>query len=282
MFISKSKTLILTAFLSLASIATSQAQTSYRLPASHNNQHSELIANQKPLTSPAQKLIEDVRKREAADNADVFAQNWESQSVNPYGNTVVIPQRKDIDVEDFVAPVPGRVTSPYGWRARFGRMHKGVDLSLSVGDTVRSAFSGKVRLTKYEGKGYGYYVVVRHDNGMETVYGHLSRFLVKPNQRVKAGEPIALGGNTGHSTGPHLHFETRYLGLAINPEAIIDFQNQTTHREVFTFEKSSYEKAQNYAPRAKKASSVASNKKAKTTRRASAASTKKSRKSKRR
>ncbi len=249
MFISKSRAVILAAVLSFTATTSSQAQTPYRLPASHTNQHRELIANQKPLSAPSQKVLEDVKKREALENIDVFGSHWESQSVNPYGNSVSIPAQKEINVEDFVMPVPGRVTSPYGWRPRFGRMHRGVDMSLSVGDTVRSAFSGKVRLTKFEGKGYGYYVVVRHDNGMETVYGHLSRFLVKPNQRVKAGEPIALGGNTGRSTGPHLHFETRYLGLAINPAAIIDFENKTTHREVFTFDKNSYEKSQHYGPK---------------------------------
>ncbi|MDE5785189.1 MAG: M23 family metallopeptidase, partial [Duncaniella sp.] len=89
----------------------------------------------------------------------------------------------------------------------------------------------------YERKGYGHYVVMRHENGLETVYGHLSRTLVKPNQYVKAGEPIALGGNTGRSTGPHLHFETRYLGRAINPAEIIDFENKTVLRDVFTFNK---------------------------------------------
>ena len=89
---------------------------------------------------------------------------------------------------------------------------------------------------------------------METVYGHLSRFLVKPDQRVEVGQPIALGGSTGHSTGPHLHFETRFMGIAINPEAIFDFENQTTHTDVYTFNKNSYENSRNYAPSRYKAS----------------------------
>lgn len=131
-------------------------------------------------------------------------------------------------------------------------MHRGIDLHLRVGDTVRAAFTGKVRLTKFQRKGYGYYVVIRHENGLETVYGHLSKFLVKPNQTVKAGDPIALGGNTGKSTGPHLHFETRYLGLAINPAAIIDFENRVPHKDIFTFDKSTYEKSQKYGPTKKR------------------------------
>lgn len=268
--------------MTVTAATAAQAQKLY-LPQSHNTLHNELLANQRPFDlqqkKNAREIAEkEIRQREA--DSDIFGQYWESQSVNPYGDAV-IPVTKEIDVRGFVAPVPGKVTSPYGWRARFGRMHRGVDLSLRVGDTVRSAFSGKVRLTKFEGKGYGYYVVVRHDNGMETVYGHLSKFLVKPNQRVRAGEPIALGGNTGRSTGPHLHFETRYMGMAVNPEGIIDFDNSTTHRDTYAFSRSSYEKAQKYGPvRTSKAktSTAKSSRKAKAT---ASASKKKSSKKRR-
>ena len=155
-----------------------------------------------------------------------------------------------IDVSEYSMPVPGYITSPYGYRKRFRRQHKGVDLKLHVGDTVRAAFSGKVRLTRYDRRGYGYYVIVRHHNGLETVYGHLSKFLVKPNQDIKVGEPIALGGNTGRSTGPHLHFETRYMGYPINPMAIFDFPNQTTHTDFYTFSKRTYTQARDYSPNA--------------------------------
>ena len=106
---------------------------------------------------------------------------------------------------------------------------------VQVGDTVRAAFSGKVRITKYEARGYGYYVLLRHPNGLETIYGHLSKILVRPNQIVKVGDPIALGGNTGRSTGPHLHFETRFLGLDINPNEIFDFVNQVPHTDTYVF-----------------------------------------------
>ena len=99
-------------------------------------------------------------------------------------------------------------------------------------------------------------MIVRHENGLETVYGHLSRFLVKPDHSVKAGDPIALGGNTGRSTGPHLHFETRFMGYAINPAAIFDFENQTTHTDQFTFTKSNYTESRNYAPAKKTKSST--------------------------
>ena len=140
-----------------------------------------------------------------------------------------------IDVKEHCIPVPGHVTSAYGWR--WGRMHKGIDLKLYVGDTVRAAFTGKISTTAYQAKGYGYYVRIRHVNGFETVYGHLKKILVKPNQIVKAGDPIALGGNTGRSTGPHLHFETKLMGMTINPAEIFDFKNQVAHTDTYMFYK---------------------------------------------
>ena len=93
-------------------------------------------------------------------------------------------------------------------------------------------------------------MIVRHTNGLETVYGHLSRFLVEPDQDVKAGEPIALGGNTGRSFGSHLHFETRFMGIPINPAAIFDFANQTVHTDTYTFDKNTYKRARNFDPAA--------------------------------
>ena len=128
-----------------------------------------------------------------------------------------------------------RITSKFGPRWR--RMHNGIDLKVQVGDTIVAAFDGKVRIVKYERKGYGKYVVIRHDNGLETVYGHLSKQLVKEDQLVKAGEIIGLGGNTGRSTGSHLHFETRFLGIAINPALMFDFPNQDIVADTYTFKK---------------------------------------------
>lgn len=241
------------ATVSLIATAILPVQAQYRLPDTHNNQHQDLLASQKPLAADINvantlKYLSELSRVEKPDEDEVFGEYWNSQSVNPYGNAE-IPAVKDIDVSGYVPPISGRVTSNYGYRPRFGRVHRGIDLKLNVGDTVRAAFDGKIRLTKFERRGYGYYVVIRHDNGMETVYGHLSKFLVKPDQRVKAGDPIALGGNTGRSTGSHLHFETRYMGMAINPTAIIDFENNVTHKDVFTFEKKTYEKAQKYTPK---------------------------------
>ncbi|MDO4789575.1 MAG: M23 family metallopeptidase [Porphyromonas sp.] len=172
---------------------------------------------------------------------DVYGENsWHSKSVNPLiGDAIVaIPDTYDIDCTQFTSPLDNetlRVTSRYGYRKRYRRMHYGIDLGLKIGDSVRVAFDGKVRMVNYERKGYGHYVVVRHPNGLETVYGHLSRAIVTEDQVVKAGDVIALGGNTGRSSGPHLHFETRFMGIPINPELIIDFSTGVPHNDVYTF-----------------------------------------------
>ena len=128
-----------------------------------------------------------------------------------------------------------KITSKFGPRRR--RMHNGLDVKVYIGDTIRAAFDGKVRMVKYERRGYGKYVVIRHDNGLETVYGHLSKQLVKEDQYVEAGEVIGLGGNTGRSTGSHLHFETRFLGQAINPALLFDFEKQDVVADSYLFQK---------------------------------------------
>ncbi len=153
---------------------------------------------------------------------------WSNTAVNPYNiNLLNTKDTFQVDVSGYVHPLDKvqRVTSRFGPRRT--RYHYGIDLKLDIGDTVRSSFDGMVRIAKM-GRGYGYYVVVRHYNGLETIYGHLSKIIVNTEQAVKAGEPIGLGGNTGRSTGPHLHYEVRYLGNPINPETLICFENLTT------------------------------------------------------
>ncbi len=124
--------------------------------------------------------------------------------------------------EQFCFPVKNVKTSPYGWR--WNRPHRGVDIRLNMGDPVRCAFNGVVRIARPMGA-YGNLVVVRHYNGLETVYGHLSKIKVKPLQVVSAGQVLGLGGSTGRSTGPHLHFEVRFQYEAFDPEWILDFSN---------------------------------------------------------
>ena len=161
---------------------------------------------------------------------------WNNEYTRAYG--VALPSEYKIDLRNFHMPCDSRmVTSHYGYRRSFRRQHYGTDIKVFVGDTIRAAFSGKVRVVADQGrrKGYGKYVVIRHPNGLETVYGHLSRHLVKPDQIVKAGEVIGLGGNTGRSTGSHLHFETRFLGQFINPEKLFDFDAQDVKGDFYLF-----------------------------------------------
>ncbi|MDD2960821.1 MAG: peptidoglycan DD-metalloendopeptidase family protein [Muribaculaceae bacterium] len=231
----------------------------------HGNVHDDLLASQQHIQdqirlNETKEYMDILLKEEEEPELDIYKEGWESDRVNSYKNALV-PNSKTIDVSEFSMPCRGYVTSPYGYRPRFRRMHKGIDLKVQVGDTIRAAFDGKIRLTKYDRRGYGYYVIVRHENGLETVYGHLSRFLVRPDQYVKVGDAIALGGNTGRSTGSHLHFETRFMGYAINPSAIFDFANQTTHTDKFTFDKRTYENGRDYSPNSYRyASSKGSNK----------------------
>jgi hypothetical protein len=136
-----------------------------------------------------------------------------------------IPDNFNLSLENeylsfYHPPIQGVVTSNYGWRE--GRLHKGIDIDLQKGDKVKAAFAGKVRIAKFQG-GFGNVVIIMHPNGLETVYAHLSKIKVKSGDVVKSGQIIGLGGNTGHSSGTHLHFEMRYKGHALNPGAIVSF-----------------------------------------------------------
>lgn len=201
----------------------------------------DLIARQAPIdkklkTVDSLALQKQIRIEQSEYPALSLYPTWNNQYVHAYGKDVIIPDSYTIDLTGFHMPTPStKITSPFGPRWR--RMHNGLDLKVNIGDTIVAAFDGKVRIVKYERKGYGKYVVIRHDNGLETVYGHLSKQLVEENQLVKAGEVIGLGGNTGRSTGSHLHFETRFLGIAINPVYMFDFPKQDIVADTYTFRK---------------------------------------------
>ena len=198
----------------------------------------DLIARQAPIdkklkTVDSLALQKQIRAEQSEYPALSLYPNWNNQYVHAYGNAI-IPDTYTIDLTGFHMPTPStKITSPFGPRWR--RMHNGLDLKVNIGDTIVAAFDGKVRIVKNERRGYGKYVVIRHDNGLETVYGHLSKQLVEENQLVKAGEVIGLGGNTGRSTGSHLHFETRFLGIAINPIYMFDFPKQDIVADTYTF-----------------------------------------------
>ena len=168
---------------------------------------------------------------------DAFPHN----RVNPLGRTRVdmLPDEINLmlarDSADFCFPVKGVKSSPYGWRWRRG--HHGVDIALHTGEPIHAAFGGTVRIASRMG-GYGNCVVVRHANGLETLYGHLSKIHVHANQQIAAGEVIGLGGSTGNSTGPHLHFECRFLYQTFDPEWILDFKSHSLRTRRLHLDKS--------------------------------------------
>lgn len=136
-----------------------------------------------------------------------------------------IPERTFMRLDaDLSCPYGKVVYSPYG--RRFGRFHNGVDIPVPYGTPVTAAFSGVVRLSKYS-SGYGNIIIIRHPNGIETAYAHLSKRKVDSGDVVKAGDVIAISGSSGRSTGPHLHFETLYCGHTFDPELIINFEKGT-------------------------------------------------------
>lgn len=202
------------------------------------------LANDPQDLDPILPFVADVEFMEA----EVFTWGWMSGVVHL--DTVDLSLSEDtitlhwIDSRhrSFHMPVPGELGSKFGWRR--SRYHYGVDLDLDRGDTVYAAFDGKVRYARYNGGGYGNLVVLRHYNGAETYYAHLSSFLVDTNAYVRAGDAIGLGGSTGRSSGAHLHFEVRYLGNAIDPQKVIDFEtgelispDMEVHSDVFAYKK---------------------------------------------
>ncbi len=203
----------------------------------------DLLARQAPID----------RKMQTVDSVAlqrlIFTENYDSPAEDLYEDwsnkyahqETALPDSFRISLKDFCMPTDSRVlTSNFG--ARWGRQHKGLDIKVYIGDTIRAAFSGKVRIVRYERRGYGKYVVIRHYNGLETIYGHLSEQLVEEDQEVRAGDVIGLGGNTGRSTGSHLHFETRLCGVALNPALMFDFRNQDVIDDYYMFHKDTYQR----------------------------------------
>ena len=205
-------------------------------------QAQDVLAMQAPTDKKAKVLdsiaVKDVIIRENIENpsSDLY-DDWDTGRAHV---AMQVPDEFEIDLTEFSMPTHSRViTSNFG--RRWGRNHNGLDIKVYTGDSIFSAFPGKVRVVKNQGRrGYGKYIVIRHTNGLETVYAHLSKQLVKTGQIVESGELIGLGGNTGRSTGSHLHFETRLCGKALNPALMFDFREQDVTGDAYTYHSDTY------------------------------------------
>ena len=210
----------------------------------------DLLARQAPVDRKMKAvdtlLLHNIIEKENLESpAAQLYEEWDNRYAH---RQTALPDSFRIDLRHFCMPTPSRViTSNFG--TRWGRQHKGLDIKVYIGDTIRAAFSGKVRIVRYEARGYGNYIVIRHGNGLETIYGHLSKQLVSENQEVRAGDVIGLGGNTGRSTGSHLHFETRLCGVALNPALLFDFRAQDVTGDYYTFRNNSYQRESTEANR---------------------------------
>lgn len=156
---------------------------------------------------------------------EFLTNNWSNTEFNPYRNTAIeFPFELNFDDVYYASPISKDyvITSRFGWR--WSRVHKGIDIDLITGDNVIAMLDGKVRYVGYH-SGHGKTIVVRHYNGLETVYAHLSGYKVKVNETVRKGQIIGTGGNTGNSRGSHVHIESTYKGLHINPEYIFSFDS---------------------------------------------------------
>jgi murein DD-endopeptidase MepM/ murein hydrolase activator NlpD len=180
-----------------------------------------------------------------------YDNNWDNKNIHAYRYDLSkMPQTVEFLLThglggDFVMPVDGGVDVTSGFGPRWGKHHNGIDLDLETGDKVKAAFDGKVRIAQYSSS-FGYVVVVRHFNGLETTYAHLSKLMVGENQDVKAGTLIGLGGNTGRSRGSHLHFEVRYKGHPMNPREMIDFERNALKNNTFIIDKSYFSSSTPY------------------------------------
>lgn len=189
--------------------------------------------------APVLSNISDERALRLLANEPVYGENWINDMTFPYENVkaVDLPEVTIIPLmgagENFTITWYGKLSSGYKWR--WGRQHHGVDLALKTGDSVFAAWDGVVRYAQWNKSGYGNCVVIRHRNGLETLYAHLSKIQVTPNQYISSGEPIGLGGNTGRSFGAHLHFEVRYKDFSIDPESIVDYNTLKLRTDTLQF-----------------------------------------------
>ncbi len=169
-------------------------------------------------------------------NTPAYSANWDTINLFAYRNIELrdLPERTTLDFAEahgFRAPATGTILSKYGPRS--GRAHNGTDIRVTHGQPIYAAFDGIVRLSRWNSGGFGNIVVIRHPNGLETYYGHLSRRAVAADEWVSAGQVIGYGGRTGRATTNHLHFETRYADQSFDAERIFDFDKGELRRRTF-------------------------------------------------
>jgi murein DD-endopeptidase MepM/ murein hydrolase activator NlpD len=180
----------------------------------------------------------------------VFDEHWDEVNSNPYKMQLTdLPTAWSLwlvdSLDQYHCPYQAEVYHRGKFGMRRGRRHQGVDIPLKTGDPVYATFTGKVRMSKYFGA-YGNVIVIRHENGIETFYAHLSKRHVEAGDWVNAGDVIGLGGSTGRSTGPHLHYETRYNGFAFDPQWLIDFKTGDLRHRLFVLKKKYFNIYSNY------------------------------------
>lgn len=180
----------------------------------------------------------------------LFDEHWDEVNSNPYKMSLNdLPSAWSLwlvdSLDQYHCPYQGDVYYRGKFGMRRGRRHQGVDIPLKTGEPVYATFTGKVRMSKYFGA-YGNVVIIRHENGLETFYAHLSKRHVEAGDWVNAGDVIGLGGSTGRSTGPHLHFETRYNGFAFDPQWLIDFKTGELRHRLFVLKKKYFNIYSNY------------------------------------
>ena len=162
---------------------------------SDNPEEDKLFADGFQLKMDMSMLIEAANEREIDMDAipaeDLYGGIWVHSKVDAYGRSVDAPSEFEVDLTGFTIPVEGHVTSNFGRRGS-RRYHYGIDIKAQTGDTIYAAFDGKIRVKQYDRRGYGYFIVMRHLNGLETVYGHMSKFLVEENDFIMSGQPIGL------------------------------------------------------------------------------------------
>jgi murein DD-endopeptidase MepM/ murein hydrolase activator NlpD len=209
-----------------------------------NGNHHDTIPNGVQQESDFQNYLDTLYHNDNFTGVDTFA--WDTKMINSghfnskdMNDTLRIVLVDSLKCQYYTHPFRNYITCGFGQRRWL--WHYGMDIKLNKGDSVYAAFDGVVRVTKFDYRGFGWVVVIRHPSGLETIYGHLMKILLEPNQKVRAGDLVGLGGSTGRSTGSHLHFETRFRGEPFDPNCFIDFNTYMLKSDTLILSKNNFE-----------------------------------------